>query len=178
MSFSSPASSTVSRASTQSNQSLSNLTHHVASAPDHQRVDLQIYDELIHNNHSTEDVVAIGRRIQQEYANLTASTQVSFSASPSHHTGNRKVSLLYNLSMLIANLFPMTIQPVRPQKIILRSPVSSKKTSEVRATRKGSSHTSLKDLLLKKPVAQRFAPVSPVKSSKTIPIRKNAQMMT
>ena len=80
--------------------------------------------------------------------------------------------------MLIANLFPMTIQPVRPQKIILRSPVSSKKTSEVRATRKGSSHTSLKDLLLKKPVAQRLAPVSPVKSSKTIPIRKNAQMMT
>ncbi|QHP83352.1 LifA/Efa1-related large cytotoxin [Chlamydia suis] len=172
MSFSSPASSTVSRASTQSNQSLSNLTHHVAPAPDHQSVDLQIYDELIHNNHSTEDVVAIGRRIQQEYANLTASTQVSFSASPSHHTGNRKVSLLYNLSMLIANLFPMTIQPVRPQKIVLRSPASSKKTSEIRATRKGSSHTSLKDLLLKKPVAQRLAPVSSVKSSKTIPIRK------
>ncbi len=82
MSFSNPASSTVSRAPTQSNQTLSNLTHHATSAPARQSVDLQIYDELIHNNHSIEDVVAIGRRIQQDYANLTASKQVSFSASP------------------------------------------------------------------------------------------------
>lgn len=169
MTLSNTASSTVSPKSTQLNHTLSNQTHPVAQS--NRNIDFQIYDEQIHNNHSTEDVVAIGRRIQQEYANLTTSKQVNFSASPSNHAGNWKISLLYNLSMLVANLFPTTIQPVQPQKVIFKNQDSSKETQLTKSSKVVSSRSSLKEIFSKKspPLRKSF---SSSKISRAIPRRK------
>lgn len=74
---------------------------------------LFIYDIDLHKNHSTEDVVKIGKQLQDQFYNMKENRNLSFSASPSHHSGNWKTSFLYNLAQLVAQIFPNTIVPAK-----------------------------------------------------------------
>jgi cysteine protease domain, YopT-type len=70
-------------------------------------------DDRNFTNHTTEDVIKIGEQLQHKFYNMTEGTQVPFTTSPAHHTGNWKTAFIYNLAQVIANLFPSTIQPIR-----------------------------------------------------------------
>lgn len=82
------------------------------------------------NNHtpSTEEVVAIGKRLQEEFYNLTQGANLTFSASPANHTGNWKTAFLYNLAQLVANVFPTTVAPAKIIKPTFIPPASQNST--------------------------------------------------
>lgn len=79
------------------------------------------------NNHtpSTEEVVAIGKRLQEEFYNLTQGANLTFSASPANHTGNWKTAFLYNLAQLVANVFPTTVAPAKFTKPTIIPPANT-----------------------------------------------------
>ena len=78
------------------------------------------YESGRKKNLSTEDVIRIGKQLQDQFYNMTENRNLSFSASASHHSGNWKTSFLYNLAQVIAQIFPITILPA---KIIKNSTV-------------------------------------------------------
>ncbi|WP_236731709.1 LifA/Efa1-related large cytotoxin [Chlamydia pecorum] len=96
---------------------------------------LFIYDIDLHKNHSTEDVVKIGKQLQDQFYNMTENRNLSFSASPSHHSGNWKTSFLYNLAQLVAQIFPNTIVPAKilPNTTVIPPP------SEPQAPQEGAT---------------------------------------
>lgn len=123
--------------------------------------DIKLYNSLVKQDNTTEDVVRIGAMIQDSiHRDLKKKLGGNF--SPAHHTGNWKTSLLYNTSRLLAHLFSTTIQPARitPTPVSPRSenlqrgnPLSSIKksspsqtstvsfpTSSVSIAKKGKSH--------------------------------------
>ncbi|WP_348660397.1 LifA/Efa1-related large cytotoxin [Chlamydiifrater volucris] len=79
--------------------------------------DITLYNTLVNQDNTTEDVVKIGELIQ-ESINKTLEQrnpeQVVTEVTPARHTGNWKTSLLFNTSRLLAHLFSATVQPVRP----------------------------------------------------------------
>ncbi|WP_213318315.1 LifA/Efa1-related large cytotoxin [Chlamydiifrater volucris] len=81
--------------------------------------DITLYNTLVNQDNTTEDVVKIGELIQ-ESINKTLEQrnpeQVVTEVTPARHTGNWKTSLLFNTSRLLAHLFSATVQPVRPTR--------------------------------------------------------------
>ncbi|AFS24770.1 LifA/Efa1-related large cytotoxin [Chlamydia psittaci] len=80
----------------------------------HNRITL--YNSLVKQDNTTEDVVKIGGLIQKNIHNTIEKKKYRLGeggVTPSHHTGNWKTSLLYNASRLLAHLFSTTIQPAR-----------------------------------------------------------------
>ncbi len=74
---------------------------------------IAVYNDRNFTNHTTEDVIRIGARLQRQFHNMTEETHIPFTTSPSHHSGNWKTAFLYNLAQVIAHLFPSTVQPIR-----------------------------------------------------------------
>ncbi|WP_434694516.1 LifA/Efa1-related large cytotoxin [Chlamydia crocodili] len=74
---------------------------------------LSIYDKAVNQNNSTETVVKLGEKLQQEFYNLTNANITETKASPSNHTGNWKTSFLYNLAQLVAHVVPTRILPAK-----------------------------------------------------------------
>lgn len=74
---------------------------------------IEVYNDRNFTNHTTEDVIRIGERLQHQFYNMTEESRVPFTTSPSHHTGNWKTAFLYNLSQVVAHIFPSTVQPIR-----------------------------------------------------------------
>ncbi|HHR5809905.1 TPA: TcdA/TcdB catalytic glycosyltransferase domain-containing protein, partial [Providencia alcalifaciens] len=60
---------------------------------------MRFYDKLVHEENTTEDVVTIGKLLQQEIHGSKINTY-----SPSHHSGNRKLSLLQNALLAVSNI--------------------------------------------------------------------------
>ncbi len=73
---------------------------------------VSLYD-IENTTHSIDEVLEIGRRLQNEYYNFTQAQNTSYPISPSNHTGNWKTALLYNLAQLINQVFPTTIVPAK-----------------------------------------------------------------
>ena len=59
------------------------------------------------------------------------SENFSFTASPSHHSGNWKTSFLYNLAQVIAQIFPSAIQPIRVKPVFPPPQTHSNVTTHV-----------------------------------------------
>ncbi|WP_213357667.1 LifA/Efa1-related large cytotoxin [Chlamydiifrater phoenicopteri] len=79
--------------------------------------EVTLYNDLIRQNNTTEEVVKIGGMIQESIRKTLekqTSTQTVTEVTPANHTGNWKTSLLFNTSRLLAHLFSTTVQPVRP----------------------------------------------------------------
>ncbi|WP_080122933.1 LifA/Efa1-related large cytotoxin [Chlamydia suis] len=74
---------------------------------------IAVYNDRNFTNHTTEDVIRIGARLQRQFHNMTEETHIPFTTSPSHHSGNWKTAFLYNLAQVIAHLFPSAVQPIR-----------------------------------------------------------------
>ncbi|WP_080125417.1 LifA/Efa1-related large cytotoxin [Chlamydia suis] len=74
---------------------------------------IAVYNDRNFTNHTTEDVIRIGARLQRQFHNMTEETHIPFTTTPSHHSGNWKTAFLYNLAQVIAHLFPSTVQPIR-----------------------------------------------------------------
>ncbi|WP_407365616.1 LifA/Efa1-related large cytotoxin [Chlamydia pecorum] len=55
---------------------------------------------------------------------------MSFSVSPSHHSGNWKTSFLYNLAQVIAQIFPSTMQPIRVRPVTIPPSQGNTSSSE------------------------------------------------
>ncbi|MEF9520049.1 LifA/Efa1-related large cytotoxin [Chlamydia crocodili] len=104
---------------------------------------LSIYDEAVNQNNSTETVVELGKKLQQEFYNLTNSNTTVATASPSNHTGNWKTSFLYNLAQLVAHVFPTRIVPAKITKpTVLPPPKNHTKTSSTYVSRRTNSSIS------------------------------------
>ncbi|WP_370917922.1 LifA/Efa1-related large cytotoxin [Chlamydia pecorum] len=58
------------------------------------------------------------------------SENISFSVSPSHHSGNWKTSFLYNLAQVIAQIFPSTMQPIRVRPVTIPPSQGNTSSSE------------------------------------------------
>ncbi|AAP05301.1 LifA/Efa1-related large cytotoxin [Chlamydia caviae] len=86
---------------------------------------LALYDEAVNQNNSTETVVEIGKKLQEEFYNLTTSQPTRTTASPSNHTGNWKTSFLYNLAQLIAHIVPPQILPAKIAKPTIIPPAAN-----------------------------------------------------
>lgn len=91
---------------------------------------IAVYNDRNFTNHTTEDVIRIGARLQRQFHNMTEETHIPFTTSPSHHSGNWKTAFLYNLAQVIAHLFPSAVQPIRVNSTrIPPSPTNSTKRS-------------------------------------------------
>ncbi|WP_080125982.1 LifA/Efa1-related large cytotoxin [Chlamydia suis] len=91
---------------------------------------IAVYNDRNFTNHTTEDVIRIGARLQRQFHNMTEETHIPFTTSPSHHSGNWKTAFLYNLAQVIAHLFPSAVQPIRVNSTrIPPSPANSTKRS-------------------------------------------------
>lgn len=73
------------------------------------------YDDLVHRNNTTEDVVRIGGMIQKDFFNLTNTAPLGGGGvcSPANHTGNWKTSFLFHCARLITHLFSLTVLPAK-----------------------------------------------------------------
>ncbi|WP_349821431.1 LifA/Efa1-related large cytotoxin [Chlamydia abortus] len=107
---------------------------------------IKLYNSLVKQDNTTEDVVRIGAMIQDSI-HRDLKKQVGGGGgnfSPAHHTGNWKTSLLYNTSRLLAHLFSTRIQPARitPPQVLPRS-ADLEKVNAVPSVKKSiSSQTS------------------------------------
>ena len=105
------------------------------------------YENENTKNHTTEDVIRIGKQLQNQFYNMTESKNFSFSASASYHSGNWKTSFLFNLAQVISQIFPTAVVPA---KIIKNTTVlpSFKKTpspSDIKDVIEGLDHQIKKD---------------------------------
>lgn len=98
---------------------------------------IEVYNDRNFTNHTTEDVIRIGERLQRQFYNMTEESRVPFTTSPSHHTGNWKTAFLYNLSQVVAHIFPSTVQPIRVKPT--RIPPSPTPPPEVTTTAETST---------------------------------------
>ena len=47
---------------------------------------IAVYNDRNFTNHTTEDVIRIGARLQRQFHNMTEETHIPFTTSPSHHS--------------------------------------------------------------------------------------------
>ncbi|MEF9497086.1 hypothetical protein [Chlamydia sp. 04-14] len=117
-----------------SNSSYLNETTAAAASLDER---LSLYDEAVNQNNSTEAVVELGKKLQEEFYNLTNSNTTVPTASPANHTGNWKTSFLYNLAQLVAHVFPTKILPAKITKpTVLPPPANHTETSSTHVSKR------------------------------------------
>ncbi|MFJ1510023.1 hypothetical protein [Chlamydia crocodili] len=125
-----------------SNSSRTNQSTAAAASLDER---LSIYDEAVNQNNSTETVVELGKKLQQEFYNLTNPNTTASTASPSNHTGNWKTSFLYNLAQLVAHVFPTKIVPAKITKpTVLPPPKNHTKTAPTQVSKR-PTNSSISD---------------------------------
>ncbi|WP_375793454.1 hypothetical protein O1W69_04990 [Chlamydia sp. 12-01] len=101
---------------------------------------LNLYDEAVNQNNSTESVVELGKTLQQEFYNLTNETSIRSTVSPSNHSGNWKTSFLYNLAQLVAHVVPTRILPAKITKpTVLPPPTNHTETSSTHVSKRSTN---------------------------------------
>ncbi|WP_291891993.1 hypothetical protein [Chlamydia sp.] len=65
---------------------------------------ISLYDNQSFANHTTEDVIRIGERLQRQFHDMAEENRAPFTTSPAHHTGNWKTAFIYNLAQVIAHI--------------------------------------------------------------------------
>ncbi|WP_375793456.1 LifA/Efa1-related large cytotoxin [Chlamydia sp. 12-01] len=132
-----------------SNSSYSNQSTIASSSLDER---LNLYDEAVNQNNSTESVVELGKKLQQEFFNLTNETSIRSTVSPSNHSGNWKTSFLYNLAQLVAHVVPTKILPAKITKpTVLPPPTNHTETSSTHVSRRTNSSISENSTSLTQP---------------------------
>ncbi|EEP0993041.1 hypothetical protein HAY31_004745, partial [Salmonella enterica] len=85
----------------------------------------RFYDRMMDQPHTTEDVVRIGKMIQN---NIHSQKHEPRTYSPSNHTGNWKTSLFYNLLLNLHKGIPFFADKLTSDRTLPRIPVANNET--------------------------------------------------